>query len=173
MAEGGAGFVCPNGRDSLVQCIFSGIIVLALTYGTVNMATPPTIRRGRGRPPLSPERHRVTLNVRLRPHLMERLEVAAHAAGHSLSREVEVRCEIYENAAAVLGERYPSPLERLLKIGNESFDKLAKSLNCTLLEAAHLQIDAHIAALPYLHPRLASVALGGTTGDPSTVDPVA
>jgi hypothetical protein len=134
------------------------------------MSKSTTIRRARGRPPLSPELHRVTLNVRLRPYIFQRLEIAAHAAGHSLSREVEVRCEVYENAAALLRASYPSPLERLLQIANERIDSLASSLGCTPLEALRAQIDANAAALPFLHPRLASVTLGATGGDPSAVE---
>jgi len=52
--------------------------------------TPP---RKTGRPPLPKEMHRRTINVRLSPALLDRVTTAAAAKGHSISREVEERCE--------------------------------------------------------------------------------
>jgi hypothetical protein len=52
--------------------------------------------RKRGRPRTAPETHRRVVSVRLRPSLLERLEAAAAEAEHSLSREIERRCDAFE-----------------------------------------------------------------------------
>lgn len=60
------------------------------------MSGPRPTNRKRGRPRTAPETHRRVVTVRLRPSLLERLEIAAVEAEHSLSREIERRCDAFE-----------------------------------------------------------------------------
>src|SRR5215472_4720608 len=53
--------------------------------------------------------------------------------------------------------KYPSPLEGLLAMGNLPIAELAKSLSCSLRDAAMIVIKCREVTLPYLHPRLSSV----------------
>jgi hypothetical protein len=68
--------------------------------------------------------------------------------------------------AHLLG-RYPSPLEGLLQMGNLGIDELARSLECTRLDAAKLKAFALKEAAPYLHARLSSVEVKAP-GDPAS-----
>jgi hypothetical protein len=68
----------------------------------VDAAAP---RRKPGRPRLPQEIHRRTVKVQVRPALLRRLEAAANAASHSLSREIEARCEAYEGLRVVHEEK--------------------------------------------------------------------
>jgi hypothetical protein len=53
-------------------------------------------KRNPGRPPLPQEHHRRQVTIRLSPALFAELTAAAEAAGHSLSREIEDRCQTQE-----------------------------------------------------------------------------
>jgi hypothetical protein len=68
--------------------------------------------------------------------------------------------------AHLLG-RYPSPLEGLLQMGNMRIDDIARSLECTRLDAAKLKAFALKEAVPYLHARLSSVEVK-PAGDPAS-----
>jgi hypothetical protein len=68
--------------------------------------------------------------------------------------------------AHLLG-RYPSPLEGLLQMGNLGIEALARSLGCTLLDAAKLKAFCLKEAAPYLHARLSSVEVKAP-GDPAS-----
>jgi hypothetical protein len=64
-----------------------------------------------GRPPLPKEKHRRTINVRLDPMLLQQLTAAAAGAGHSISREIELRCQQHELLMRRLGEEAAQLLE--------------------------------------------------------------
>jgi hypothetical protein len=67
----------------------------------MNDASP--LPRGRGRPATPPETHRRSVNVRLPPSLLQRLETAAATGERSLSREIELRCNAHETLMALVG----------------------------------------------------------------------
>jgi hypothetical protein len=62
-----------------------------------------------------------------------------------------------EEWLAYFGNKYRSPVENMLAMGNMSIDALCKSLRCTPLEAAHIKIKCNEAAAPYIHAKLASI----------------
>ena len=53
------------------------------------------IARKPGRPAIPQEQHRRTITVRLHPRLAEDLAKAAATRQHSLSQEIEFRCQAY------------------------------------------------------------------------------
>jgi hypothetical protein len=59
----------------------------------------------RGRPRTPPETHRRSVNIRLPPSLLLELEATARAAGHSLSHEIEQRCQAYMGLRVVHEEK--------------------------------------------------------------------
>jgi hypothetical protein len=69
----------------------------------MNDASPKP--RGRGRPATPPETHRRSVNIRLHPALLKRLQAAAAKAGHSLSSEIQARCQAYEGLRVVHEEK--------------------------------------------------------------------
>jgi hypothetical protein len=71
--------------------------------GPCSMTDATPLPRGRGRPATPPETHRRSVNVRLPPSLLQRLETAAAAGERSLSREIELRCNAHETLMALVG----------------------------------------------------------------------
>jgi hypothetical protein len=57
----------------------------------------------RGRPPVPKEQHRRKVYTLLSPGLLQRLQAAAQEAGHSLSREIEKRCDAYDGLSVLAG----------------------------------------------------------------------
>jgi hypothetical protein len=64
-------------------------------------------RQKPGRPRTPPETHRTPLMIRLRPAVRQSLEAAAAAAHRTLSREVEMRIETYDQLIGVLNVAAP------------------------------------------------------------------
>ena len=60
-----------------------------------------TAPRKPGRPSIPDERHRRVVTARLLPELIDSLTAAANSAGHSVSREIEGRCQAYETLRLV------------------------------------------------------------------------
>ena len=60
-----------------------------------------TAPRKPGRPSIPDEKHRRVVTARLLPELIDSLTAAANSAGHSVSREIEVRCQAYETLRLV------------------------------------------------------------------------
>jgi hypothetical protein len=68
------------------------------------------------------------LTVRLPPALLRRLEAAAAAAQHSLSQEVEMRCEAYETAMAARASGAEELVERTSEADEPELQALAGQL---------------------------------------------
>lgn len=68
--------------------------------------------------------------------------------------------------------QYGSPVEKLLRLGAMPVDTIAGELNCSLLEAAKLQIMANEKAAPYVHSRLAQIEIRDRRGLPADEPPM-
>jgi hypothetical protein len=64
------------------------------------MSETKTSRRQRGRPRVPAGRRRENVTVRLRPALLRRMIETAEIEEHSLSQEIEYRCQMFEDLAA-------------------------------------------------------------------------
>lgn len=62
--------------------------------------------------------------------------------------------------------QHGSPVEKLLRIGMMPVDTLAAELECSLLEAAKIQVIANDKAAPYIHQRLAQIEVVDKRGIP-------
>jgi hypothetical protein len=66
-----------------------------MTTSDTHTETKP---RGRGRPRVGPAR-RATVTVRLRPALLQQMIETGETQQHSLSQEIEFRCQLFEDLA--------------------------------------------------------------------------
>ena len=89
--------------------------------------------------------------LELLPDLLGLPEVPVERRGPG--RPKGARNKRTEEWTAYLLGRYHSPLEALLQLGLMPVQELARSLNCTMIEALAEKRQALAAILPYLHQR--------------------
>ena len=91
-------------------------------------------------------------------------DVTVHAAGRG--SRAGIRNRRTQEWIDHLLSRYPSPLEGILALGNVPVLELCKSLSCSAKDAVLIKVKCLEIATPYLHPKLQSVELINSPGDP-------